>query len=237
MSLSFVNRYVGPPPPLPLRIQHDAGVHELADLLVRLEHHVRVVRTDHDRLLNDEPDGGVTRPVLIRLRVDDVVLLDLDASGVDPVLREERADFVGALRDADLRARQIVVGRDEPDRPERQIGLGLALRHAPHGHEPVGRPPLGDSAADEHATHGESQRDDDCLDPAPLHSTSSLFCRQPVIITADVFESSPSHRHGRHPGLASDDLRACAACFALWRASPLTRFAPWRASRRPSTTS
>jgi hypothetical protein len=162
-SFKRVNRNVGPVPAVlaAARREHDTRVHQLADLLRRTEHDLGLSRAHHDRLGDDVTARGAALAVLIREQIGHLELAQLGLLLRDAVAREEIVHRRRVGGDALLRASEIVVGGREAQRPERDVGLHVALGDAFHRDVAVRRAAADEAVPDEPPrsgqTHGENR--------------------------------------------------------------------------------
>ena len=142
---------------LALAAENDAGGDQIADFLGRRGDLVHLVGAHHQGLGDDEAAFDGPRAIRLRQQVVDLQALHLDGGAGNAVRREESQHRIGVRTDLLLRLGELVRCRDEAHRPQRQIRLHLALRHALYGDEPVAGAGGDKAAADEPAAESDTE--------------------------------------------------------------------------------
>jgi hypothetical protein len=139
--------------------EHNAGLNQLADGLPRAPQPLDIARAHHQRHGHDEAAAHRALRIGIRLRVGHLEAAQRDLRRIDAGMLQERdhAPAVGL----DLLARLIehIVGRDEAQRPDADVGGHVALRHALHRYVAVRDAEADDPATDQRARDHDRHRE------------------------------------------------------------------------------
>ena len=139
--------------------QHDAAPDQLAGLLVEPGDEAHLLGAHDHGLGEDEAVvAHALGPVGLGQEVGDLDPLRLDRRVLDPLLGEEALDRREVGVDPLLDLAEVVAGRGDPQRPDREVGGDEGLGQALDRDVAIGAAPALEAAADQEARADQPER-------------------------------------------------------------------------------